>query len=1130
MRLVDGGGDDGHPHLESGPVTRALVLALVFALASPAAAATPIYGNAYDTGMPGKVAGPGVFPGGSGNVTFRATTSSVPSSPNLYPSVSAALPGAGNRAVLDFDSSASGGDAYGVIPLPSTCVGGANAGNGCAASSECPSGSCVQQTASEITAGVYTAPILGPTAKCVGGARAGQLCLPGGTQTWHKCGTGVCVPQRVPYLTLATASAEGCGIYLSQSCTNTTVDLRCEGATEQLVGIYGDPFTTGGRCGASKTMTDTICGGPCDDVSDCLPGRPDYASTQSAPTACVNDADGVTACSTAACHCINECDEERPNEASCAPKYFGNVALTQGQQYALGVRQKNETDPGKVTCAFLGGSFGSLCLGGSNAGAKCSAASECPGSSCVANQPMVFQRGPAEPTKVGVCTGGTTLADGGRQGTACATNADCACLTTWPTYNAGTCGAGTCSTTARITPDRLIEGWNDGTSPKARALMDATLIQTGSSPTVTYRPETSIASGNGGTTGWAASGCSNVATCLAAGTAGASEPDGNGSRLQNTQADTGTWVHEWAFVDVTEGSTWSAPLLTAMNVLAQDTQGAGSDGAGVRFSVFDGGGALVGATFDLASFDFDDGASGNAGDGFNYYPAPPVIVTNQLGTLSASEINAFSGRVQKVDLHGGSDEGRLSFVDLETFWPTTPPLATNVLPGNKCVACIGDSTCNDPPFYQRFVGDNPEIVTLYDQCAGGAAMGDVIRAAPTLYAGGSTSRIPTTVVVGTANQTVATAFIDIGANTIRMVSNAPPSNPTAYGGLGQAGFCEDWTVGAGYGANQGKPCFCNENNDWDTTDFAGSLCLLKNGNFGPIDLFLGRCVAGSNVGVLCSVDSQCPGSTCEKCECSSASDGQVDCELGGAAPPGSITQTTCSGGACVTSGTGLSMTSAANTRASSRAPGCVTSTCPACVSSNSVARLLAGKREIDRIAALTGTDNIWVTTPPPNGAGDVTDGWYETRPTMDLWRAVLLAEQRAISGNWIDLYQYFADSCGPNYLERGGVNPCNRDSVHQTLVPPFGNDLRANLYNACLTNTTLAGVAGKTTDGVCTVAAASTCSGGKCASGLRIGLACGSDAECNYCSGPSPGKLGINCQGATEQARNEVCGYYRCVH
>ena len=1126
MRVVDYAARDGLAHVEPGPLRLALAIALLVALASPATAATPIYGNAYDTGMPGKVAGPGVFPGGYGNVTFRATGTSVPSlnvnGAIVHPSVSAALPGAGNRAVLDFDSSASGGNAYGVILLPSSCVGGSNAGNGCTVASECPSGSCVQQTASELTAGVYTTPILGPTAKCVGGARAGQLCLPGGTQTWHKCGTGVCVPQRVPYLSLATASAEGCSIFLSQSCSNTTVDSVCESPTEQLIGIYGDPFTTGGRCGASKTMTDTICGGACTTVADCLPGRPDADANdpqKSKPTACVNDVDGVTTCSTGACHCINECDEERPNEASCAPKYFGNVTLTQGQHYALGVRQKNETDPGKVTCAFLGGSFGSLCLAGSNAGAKCSTGSECPGSSCVANQPVVFQRGPAEPTKVGVCAVGalghatfSKLENGGKLGLACGSDADCTCNTSWPTYGSlGTCQASSCSTAARITPDRVIEGWNDGTSPKARALMDATLIQTGSSPTVTYRPETSIALGNGSVTGWDPQGgsCTNVATCLAAGTGGASEPDGNGTRLQNTQTLTSTWTHEWTFVDVTEGSTWSAPLLVAMNVSAQDTQGSAGDAIGLRLSVFDGGGAAVGATYDLANFDFDDGASGSGGDGTNYWPPPPVIVTSQLGTLSAPEVNGFSGRALKVDLYGANKEGRISFTDRETFWPTTVPLVTNVLPGAKTVAAIGDSTCNDPPFFLALVGNNPEIVTLYDQCAGGAAMGDVIRAAPTLYAGGSTTRIPTTVVVGAPNQTVDVALVDIGANTIRMASNAPPSNPTAYGGLGQIGFCEDWTLGVGYGPNQGKPCHCNENNDWDTTDFVGQLCLLKNSSFGPIPLF-------------------------GTCNCSSAADGQVDCELGGAAPPGSITQETCSGTApgstCVTPGSGLSMTSAASTRASWRAPGCVTSTCPACVSSNSVARLLAGKRELDRIAALTGTDNIWVTTPPPNGAEDLTDGWWETRPTIDLWRPVLLAEQKAIGGNWIDLYQYFVDSCGPNYLERGGINPCNRDSVHQSLVPPFGNELRANLSNACLSNTTLAGVAGKTTDGVCTVAAASTCSSGKCASGLRIGLACGSDAECNYCSGPSPGKLGINCQGATEQERNEVCGYYRCVH
>ncbi len=1096
MRLVARAGDvrdDGVDAKRVALVIAALVL--LGARIAAAAAASPLYGDAFDAGMPGVAAGPGTFPGGYGNVTSRAASSTVSSSPNLYPSVSAALPGTGNRGVLDFDSSASGGDAYGVIPLPAACVGGSNAGNGCAVSSECPSGACVAPTPSDLTALVYTAPILGQTAKCVvpgGGGRHGQLCLPGGNQTWHKCGaTGVCVPQRVPYLGVGTASADGCTIWHGQSCSNTTVDLRCDGPTEQLVGIYGDPYLT---CSAAKTMNDTVCGGACDDVSDCLPGRPDYATSGSAPTACVNDSNGAT-CSTAACHCVNECDEERPNEASCGPKYFGSVGLVQGTPYALGVRQVNGADPGVVSCTFYGGQFGSLCVGGSNAGAKCAASSECPSSSCVANQPIVFQRGPSEPTKVGVCSVGvlghatfSKLANGGKLGLACGSDADCTCNTAWPTYGSlGTCQASSCTTTARVTPDRVTLGWNDGTSPKARALIDALLVQHGGTPVVTYRPETVIADGNG-TTGWASSGesCSN-STCLTS----ADEPDGNDSRLQNTQADAGTWTHEWTFANPTEGSTWAAPVLASMSVSAQDTQGPSSDAIGVRLSVFDGGGAAVGGTFDLAGFDFDDGASAS------YYPPPPVVVTSQLGTLSASEVNGFSARVLKVDLHGANKEGRISFSTFATFWPTTAPLATDVLPGGKAVALCCDSTSNDAPLYQVLTSLNPEIVTLYDQASGGIAMGDLLRAAATLFAGGSTSRMPTTPIIGATGQHVDVMLIDVAANTLRMVSNAAPENPAAYGGLGQPGFCEDWTAGVGYGAQQGKPCFCNENNDWDTTDFVGQLCLLKNGSFGPIG-FLGTC------------------------SCSSAADGQVDCELGGTAPPGSITQTTCSGTSCVSSGTGLAMTSAANTRASMRAPGCVTATCPACVTGNSIARMLAGKRELERLAAIAGTDLVWVTTPPPNGAGDVTDGWYETRPGIDLWRATLLAEQQATGGNWADLYQYFVDQCGPNLLERGAVHPCNRDSVHNTL--DFGNGLRAQLYNACLSNTTLAGVTGQVTDGVCT--SGPTCSGSVCASGLRKGTTCAVDADCNYCSGGAIGKLGAPC--ATDHP--EVCGYYRCAH
>lgn len=1091
---------------------RGLLACLLVLAATPAHAGYVVqWASGFESAVVGQNLTPSTFTGGVSTTrpTFVAPGAAILGG-SAFASFTPAFGGIGNRAALSLNSSTAGADQYGTLLLGAT------------------------QT--QLAAGTYLATGLAPTWACVGGSRAGLVCLPGSTDVGSNCPSSYCRARRMPLVTLKDSSTQGCTLYVTQTC-GAVKTSACQVPAEEYQVLYGSAQITGGRCGSSRSMTDTVCGGTCTSVSQCLPGRPLVGGypgglESSNPTRCVKDEDESTDCAGGNCHCINECDENRPNEATCAPKLFADIGRPQGGTYVAVLEQIKGTGSA-ATCNFYGGVVTSLCVGGSNAGGLCASNGDCPSSGvCTSGLSQVFQRGGPE-QKVGVCTGGSTLDIGGRNGAACAVNADCDCRSDLPWYD-GSCTAGTCTGTAAtpiVTPDRVVFGWNDGNSWKAAVAMDHLYVATtadGGTPPLNWNGETSTVSG--GTDGWTGTrtgcGTTNQGGCFRGGGTPANEPDGNTSSLESANESVDELV---TFGNLTTSNT---PFAAALEVIGQDRGGASSDGIVLSIEGYDGTTPTSGYNPSGKScspacpgyFFADNDTRGSSGD---YELLPPKVVTSAPtggGSLTTSAVNNLRAKFKKTGYAGATsgttDKGRLTFAARTTFYATVAPLKPNLLPSTKKFGILGDSISNQETFKIGVIGGAVEPNAILDQASGGKTMGDLLAAAPTLFEGGSTASMDTVALTGTAGP-IDVGVVFISANTLRQPgppSLAIPSNPTAWDGENMPGRCEQWTSGGGYGAQQGKACTCSETSKW--TNPASYGCLVKRDG-----------VFGSTVGF---------------CTCSA----NADCSLGGTAPPGTITTTTCAGkcafgsgsanngASCTTSatctgggtclfqcatGSGHKISDAAGTISTWAVPGCASPDCGGgwCYASESVARLLAGKRQIEVLAAAASHHPklIWVTQPPPTGTtqNGAWTGWYQIRPQMEAWNATLLAEQEAIGGNWIDLYQYFLDVVPAPYPQADLPNTCIKDNVHYTEDCQLKY---ASLVTACLSNTTLAGVPNKQTDGVCT--SGPTCSGGTCSSGLRKGIACIGNDDCNYCSDGAGGKLGRECDADSD------CGYYYC--
>lgn len=1209
-----------------------VALAVLVLITSSVDAATVQYATGLDTGTPTLSAGPGVFTGGLtsfppvfqlNGYSYTGANQTAPNQAHtIYPAGTVTFSGGTyNRALLDFDSYTigSGRDVAGTVLVP----GGAQA---------------------VLSASMYTHLLLGPYAKCVGGSNTGFACMPGGLNnggcalsscTATSCtganytNSGYCLDQRTPLLAMRDSSGKrGCALYYRETCGALgTAQHFCDDPKRLWLTLqYGDAQLSTGRCEESRTMTDTICGGPCLTSSDCLQGRPNAPSDGSDATACLsrisNGPCPGTETDSSKCRCVNECDENHPKEATCVSRALATLPFTQGSTYGITVQQvmdgtcvsgsnnnaactvSSECPGGScsydndISCSVFGGPFKGLCISGTQVGRVCTVDGDCPGSgTCRLDQLQAFPRGGGR-QKVGVCGGAATAPPGGRKGfacssdtpdcgcgyrictggteprnTSCSSNADCTSGGTCPSCTAGTCltgpvciggtnagnacGAtsacpgGTCST-AKFQPDRVTYGWDDGQGTVARVFQDNYMIQTGVNPETVYRVETRPPDSTAvSVAGWSNGGgvCStNNYTCLTNNNASnaSGEPDGDNTYLSNSSSSTATWPHEWGFTDFTTG-TGDTPIATSFNVAVQDSVGGAGNAAGVFLTIKNPSPAATaspGPNWNLTALEtnkvctgstranqpcgsnadcggqscnVDDGTSGANGNGINFYPAPPYTFTSVPGTsYSLTTINTMLGHIEKYD--NGltlSNQVRATFSTMDQFFRTVTPLAPNVLPGNKRIGIMGDSITADPALDAALLAELVGYGAVYKQATGAQAMGDLIAAAPSLFEGSGSGFFSTNLIGGTQIGPVDVATVFISANSLRSYFTADPRNPTVFDGVNQAGWCEDWTSGGGYGTHQGKPCPCDQTAAWNNFGSTAALSLIKNtSSFGTTTMF-----------------------------CAS----NADCELGGTDPnnllgQGSTKTTgTCNGTThdCTFDNTNMSITAAASTR-TMRAFGCPPSAsastgCPGvCVSGHGIARLIAGKRQLESLAAASSahTKLVWITQNPTTGysgdgfgvAAPFYRGWYEIRAKIDAWRMALLAEQRATGGNWIDLYQVMVDRCGLSLLNKHDDNECIKqfDGVHYT--PDIGLQYYADALTWCLSNTTPAGVPDQVTDGVCTAAAGGTCSSGKCASGLRKGITCTTDTDCNYCTGGAPSKLGAQCDTSYPAS----CGYYYC--
>ncbi|MEO6027702.1 MAG: hypothetical protein ABIR79_12625 [Candidatus Binatia bacterium] len=1097
MRVVDLGGRRGG---DVERLKRLLLVALLVATRADATVTVDYFGS-YDVNTPGTAAeSTNQFSGGI-STTNKPTfvTNSV-------------FPGTANSIALDLNLSAADGlNVYGTILLSSA--------------------------QSQVSVGALAYPTAGVLAKCVGGVADGKVCLDDTYCSSLVSHDGVCTPQRTPLLTLGTASARGCTLYQSRICAYAAypvVGRTCGTLGPILYEVgYGTiaaaPYT--GICSSSRSMDGTPCGAGCTSATAataCIQGRTATDITNgSTATSCVKNADEATACDAGAgsnCHCLNECDENRPFESQCAPGIISALTSSVSTAVGLQLEQENGSTAGEVKC--------SLRTGAINASSR----------------PEIFPRGstPAALQKVGVCQGGTYPVDGGRKGTACcnsATCADgtaglCACDTASNGYNAATCTAGTsCSVTARISPDRVTFGTSVATD-KTRTLLDQVLIQKGSGTHVrNWRGETLRADGTTGTDAsmWTGTrtGCGTASTggCFRGGGTIGNEPDANTSSLETANESV---VESITFENLkTSGTDYAAadqPIAAALNAAAQDRSQNTTEGVIVQMEAYDGTTASTGynpsnrtgctAPGNCLGYFLQDNF--DRGNSSVYEQMPSKLITTDLTAGTAlnalSDANAttaisnLQGRFQKQGYDGTgagtTTKGRLTFATLETVLSIANPTPPSVLPGNDRIAWMGDSRCDKTTLFQNFVSRMTEPTAIYKQCRGGVAMGDLLLDFTTLLAGGN-GAITTQAYSGTAGQAIDVAFIEVGINTLHnAVGTLDPGLPTAYGGIAQRGYCEDWT-GSGYGLSQGKPCSCANTTNWSTGGLGifTTLSLVKNASFGTSS------------------------TTAPACTTSNAANGYKECQMGGSAPgaPGTITEATCTASVCPA--TSNLVANAVATDRTWRGHGCSATVgdmhgCSGvCLTGNTVVRMMDGVAEMTRRAAASASNPtlVWVTTPYATATSTTNTalyGWWNIYPKVRNWNATLLAWAKANSKNFVDLSSYLIEKCGIDTMRTASaVNACESDGIHYR---PDVLTWEADLMTACATNTTLAGVSSKTTDGVCTVGAAN-CVSSKCGSGLRQGAACTGDADCDYCSAGSPLKLGKNCSADAD------CGRYRCV-
>lgn len=507
-------------------------------------------------------------------------------------------------------------------------------------------------------------------------------------------------------------------------------------------------------------------------------------------------------------------------------------------------------------------------------------------------------------------------------------------------------------------------------------------------------------------------------------------------------------------------------------------------------------------------------------------------------------------RFSKLQAHGASASVRVTYATANLLYPAADPPMPAIFPdqkqcrsgsnnlahctvdsecpggtcagdGRKVLCFTGDSTYHNKDLAEHLAAYTLEATDIYRESRGASSLGDIETGFPQLLLGQTGGGMPVDLRLGELGHPCDIIFVGEGLNALHAPTGtagmADPAGPTtkvcasgandgflctaasecpggtceAWGGIGQAGFCEDWNEDTGYGARQGAPCMCAESATWDTAVTANvtlsSLCLIKNVHFGT-------------------------GAWEETCSCTPASS---ECSVGGTLPFGTnATTTTCNGaGRCVSTTSDFRASADAGAR-DWVTPGCAPGTaigCPGvCITQTPVARLLLSAERIQAIADAAPSHPlvVWNTIP-------YSSRWWRNRPEVDAWNAGLLAWAIAGGHAFVDLAGIFATHCDDLYRSHGaGESSClTNDGIHWKAV---AQDLAGSTWVTCASNgnDTAFCRGGTNSGGICTASSEcpnGTCAkshDGHCASGVcdagKVGDVCTRDEQCSYWWCPLP--------------------------
>lgn len=561
-----------------------------------------------------------------------------------------------------------------------------------------------------------------------------------------------------------------------------------------------------------------------------------------------------------------------------------------------------------------------------------------------------------------------------------------------------------------------------------------------------------------------------------------SSPDDGASSIEHSAPAANKPTAALAFATPAIPSTSPTPRAVVIEAVAQDRNGSGDT---VQLLPQINGTVTPAAT--PAAFDFDSFAgSGGASD--PYYLMPPSLWER---AFTYAELATLNLAVWKR-AGGSGDTPRLSGIVASVLYQTANPAVPTTIPDRdqdgEITACfVGDSTWDNIDFQNAVVAGLTQPTNLYFYTRGGSRIWDAAAEWTQLLEGATGTFLGLTVRRGTSGRTCDVVVISHFTNSWVLGSSAAnPKNPATYGGVPQAGWCED-----NGGSNQGNACYCAGTFPGLTGNYGatpapnvtpGTKYCVNSGDFKATCGFNSDCNCVANSG--CSTGMQTPGPLNTPATCATSA-------LAG------CTSAAC----CLFSGF---PNAAANAPSLNRNDFCV----PGCLnaagcSSGVCARSPAESDRRDILTAVqAATDGrptpaatpplggkpiiVYVAPPPAHAVG--LGSWPTTWPQANRTRDTVIAWAKANGRPFIDMFKQFETHCSLYVqcatdnacTDEENVTLCYRDAVHWTYKAQVL--VAAKVVVDALTN------AGGTHDGVCT---ATVCSVGK------IGDACSANAGCD---------------------------------